>query len=232
MGSVQVEGLLAHEDHRAIDATGDERRDLLRRHEDHRLVQQRQPLRVAPDDDERAALPQPAERHEVGLAEALPEGEHLPEQFMGLLGVARLEGPQCDRDKQEALLDAVQGVFVHQPLGAPHPATGLGHLAPVEEPERQPERTPHSTFELATVQQLEVGALPRRLGQLVLSYQLRGECPSLQVVDRERFLLIRRTEQAARLSPASCSNASRARSRTSPNMFAGIPKSSGSVHTC
>ena len=87
VGSVQVEGLLAHEDHCAIDATGDERRDLFRRHEDHRFVQQRQPLRVAPDDDERAALPQPAERHEVGLTEAVPESEHLPEQFMGLLGV-------------------------------------------------------------------------------------------------------------------------------------------------
>lgn len=88
----QVEGLLAHEDHRAVDATGHERRDLLRRHGHHRLVQQPQPLCIAAHDDERAALPHPAERQEVGLAEASPEGEHLPEQFMRLLRV-----PDCGR---------------------------------------------------------------------------------------------------------------------------------------
>ena len=85
----------------------------------------------------------------------------------------------------------------------PQPATGLGHLAPVEQPERQPERRPHSTFELATVQQLEMGALPRRLGQLAVSDQLRGQRPSLQVVGREPFpVLIRRAEQAACRPPA------------------------------
>jgi hypothetical protein len=81
-GAVQVERLLADENHRAVDAAGHDRRDLFRRHSNHRLIEQRQTLSVSPHHNERAALSQPTERDKVGFTEPSTDGERFYEHVV------------------------------------------------------------------------------------------------------------------------------------------------------
>jgi hypothetical protein len=186
--AVQVERLLTDENHRAVDAASHDRGDLFRRHSNHRLIEQRQTLSVSPHHNERAALPQPTERYEVGFTEPLTDGDRVSERVVSLCGIALFEGPQRQRDQEKAPFNAVEPVIVNQPLSTADPTTAPRHLAAAKKAGGQPERAPHRPLDLSCFEELKVGALPRRRGQLVLSDQLRSDRQPFQVLGHERLL--------------------------------------------
>ena len=63
--------LLAREDDTAVDDPRDDRRELLGRHRDHRLVEEREPFANLAAPDQHVPLSVDREREEIAIAEAL-----------------------------------------------------------------------------------------------------------------------------------------------------------------
>ena len=72
-----LEDLLAGEDDAAVDDADDERRELSRRHGDHRLVEERESLANAARPHQHVALGVHASANEIAIAEALADRRRL-----------------------------------------------------------------------------------------------------------------------------------------------------------
>lgn len=197
----QVEHLLAGHDDCAVDLPRDERRDLLCDHRDHRLVEQGQSLGGSAHADQRHALTQPPQRHQIRIAETGTQLGGPTECGVCAPGIARVHAPRRHRDQQVSPLHAVQLVVVQQPLCPGEPAAGAGHLLSVDQPEDQPERSPDSPHHLPPVKQLPVRPLPRRGGGLVLTNQVRSDRKSLEILRRQRRIAIRRRQPCESVAP-------------------------------
>ena len=97
------------------------------------LVEQRHALGGLSQPDQRLALAEPGQRHQVRVAEAVADLGGLAEGGVRGRGVALARSLQRDRQEQIALLHAVQLAVVEQPPGPGEPAAAAGQLAPVQQ---------------------------------------------------------------------------------------------------
>ena len=85
-----------------------DRRDLARRHRDHRLVEEREaPLDLA-QRDQRLALAEARDRVEIGIVVSIRRRRDLIEERERFGGPALIAGPERLRDEQHRALDAVR----------------------------------------------------------------------------------------------------------------------------
>ena len=127
--AAQLERLLAARDHTAVDNAGDHRRQLAARRREHRLVEEREPVRDALQLDQRETLRVNREREEVCVAKALTDRGGLARRRVdGLVVAARLVLHR-ERHQQVALLDAFAALALDEPARAPEPAGGAADLA-------------------------------------------------------------------------------------------------------
>ena len=124
LGAANLVGVLASQDHAAIDDPGGDRGELAGGDRHHRLVEQRQTLLEAPEPDQDVALLVGGEGEQVRVAEALADRRRLCRGCGGRLEVAARLLLEDDREQQVAALNAVAPLVVEQPLGAAEPAAG------------------------------------------------------------------------------------------------------------
>lgn len=164
----QIEDSLARLDNAAVDDPGHGRRYLPGRDGDHGLVEQRNTLGGLTQQDQGLPPAEPAESHQVRVAEAVPDLGGLSEGGVRARAVAAGQAPQRDRQEHVALLHAVVLAVVEQLTGPRQPAAAAGHLAPVQKAESQPERATRGTLLLAAAQELVIGATPQ-IGGVVIA---------------------------------------------------------------
>jgi hypothetical protein len=132
-------GILASQDHTAVDDPGDDRGELARRDRDHRLVEQPQTLVEAPELDQDLALLMRCEGEQVGVAEALADRGGLAGGDRSRLPVAARLLLEYGWQQQVAALDSVASLAVQQPPGAPQPAARAAELSVAGEGHADPE---------------------------------------------------------------------------------------------
>ena len=141
-GAADLVGVLAGEDHAAIDDAGDDRGELAGGHRHHRLVEQAQPLLETPVLDQDVAPLVRGEREQVRIAEALGDRRRLARGGGGPLPVAARLLFEDRGHEQIAALDAITLLAIEQPLGASEPAARAAHLATPGQRDADPERAP------------------------------------------------------------------------------------------
>ena len=139
-GAADLVGVLAGQDHAAVDDPGDDRRELARGHRDHRLVEQAAGPRRDARPDQDVALLVGGEGEQVGVAEALSDRGGLARGGGRRLAVAAGLLLEYGRQQQVAALDAVALLALQQPPGAPQPAARPADLPVAGEGDADPER--------------------------------------------------------------------------------------------
>jgi hypothetical protein len=194
-------GIVAREDHAAVDDPGNDRGQLARGHGDHRFVQEPESLVVAPELDQDVALLVGGECEQVGVAEALPDRGGVGGGGGSRLPVAAGLLLERGRQQEVAALDAVAPVALEQPPGAPHPAARAADLPVACEGHADPERAAQGGELLA---RLQVSAM-RALEQLaVLGFaaeHVRGGGEQLEVLRAQRIPLVRGQERLMCVRP-------------------------------
>ena len=117
-----LEARLAGEDDAAVDDADDERRELGRRHDHHRLVEEREALGNATRQDEHVALRVDRERHQLGVAVALPDRRCLGGRRGSSLEVARGLMAEDGRQQRVAVHRRLSRHVLEQPVRAAEPS--------------------------------------------------------------------------------------------------------------
>jgi len=128
LGAAKLVGVLAGQDHAAVDDPGGDRGELASGDRDHRLVQQRQALLEAPKSDQDVALLLCGEGEQIRVLEALADRRRLGCGYGGGFQVAASFLLEDERQQQIAALDSVTALAVEQPLGAAKPTAGPAQL--------------------------------------------------------------------------------------------------------
>jgi hypothetical protein len=184
----QIEDLLTGLDHGAIDDADDDRRHLARGDGDHHLVEQRHSLRDLSQPDHNGTPAEPAERHEVRVAEVVGDGGSLVKRRVRGRVVAVVHMLEGGGHEQIAPLHAVLVVVVEQALGTGEPAAAARHLALAEEREAQPERAACGPRNVAKAQ-VRVMRLRQGVGAVTVpAEQLGGHREPFEVLRPERRL--------------------------------------------
>ncbi len=145
-----VEDRVAVFDGRAVHHPGHRRRHLAGRHPGHRLVEEADAAVALAHRDQRLAAPQPPERRQVGVTEALGDrGDLLVRLECRLVIVLSFQLPKADRDQEVAGLDGLAPRLLDQLGGTAEPRTGLGNLAAEREAHAGPPAGSGCAFELA-----------------------------------------------------------------------------------
>jgi hypothetical protein len=187
----QIEDLPADLDHAAVDHPRQDWRHLTVRDRDHGLVEQRQALDGLSHPDQHPALAMPTEDHQIAVTEADTDLGGLVEGCVRGREVALGAGPQPDGHQEISLFRAVELSFVDQSLRPRQPATRPGHLPPVQQFDRQPERAPSRSRRIPQAQALLMRTLPRRDALGVPTDQISGRCDPLKILRPKRRLVIR-----------------------------------------
>ena len=98
------------------------------------------PSAIWPARIRRLADPQPPERHELGVAEALADPGRLVEDRVGGRWLALEQAPERVEHEQISSLHAVVPAIVEQPLAPRDPAPAARRLALDQQVEAEPER--------------------------------------------------------------------------------------------
>ena len=148
-GAAQLVHLMAAVDHAAIDQPRDDRRQLVRRRLDHRLVQLPETLLDPPQPDQGATLIHQGEREEVGVAETLGGLGRGGGGAEGSLPVAGDGVLELGRKDEVPPLDAVTVFSIEQSLRPPEPAAGARGLPAQHQMDNEPESASHGASSLA-----------------------------------------------------------------------------------
>src|SRR5207248_373661 len=128
---------------------------------------------------------EPGERHERRVTEPFGRLDNLTECRVRSGRVAPFKGTDRHWQQEISELHAVLMCFVEQPLGAGEPASAACHLAPVQQPESEPERASRGSRHIPSAHALCVGARPD-VGAFVLpAGQLSGYRELLEVLKLE-----------------------------------------------
>jgi hypothetical protein len=202
--AAEVEGVLAREDHPAVDDPAHDRRQLPRCDRDHALVEQGQALRDTPLLDQEVSLHVNCEAEEVGVAEALRQlgrpGPHRRPR-LELAGVLVLEH---QGQQQVALLDAVPRLALDQPLGACEPAAGSACLPCEEELNPDPEGTARRAQGLTRFHVALVGPLEHGDRLLVAAQHVGRGRQQLEVLRPERLRAVSVRQRFVGAHPRLC----------------------------
>jgi hypothetical protein len=188
-------GIVARQDHAAVDDPGDDRGQLARGHGNHRFVEQPQPLVEAPELDQDLALLMGGKSEQVGIAEALPDRGSVAGGGGSRLPVAACLLLECGRKQKVAALDSVAAVALEQPPGAPQPAARAADLPVAREGHTDPECAAEGGELLARVQVSAMRALERVAVLGFAAEHVRGGGEQLEVLGSERIRPIRGRER-------------------------------------
>ena len=184
--SSEVEDGLTFQDHGAIDDARRNRRYLADRDRDHGLVKQCDAGSDLSAPDQRLALTEPAEGHQVCVAKALADLSRLAEGGVRGRGVTLGKALQRNRHEQVALLYAVTVSIIEQPPGTGEPATATGPLTLEHQPEGQPERTAGGSLGIASAHKRLMRTRPSVGTVDVPAHQMRCQREELKVLRPKR----------------------------------------------
>jgi hypothetical protein len=197
----QVTHVPARDDDAAVDDAGDQRRDLVGRHTDHRLVQRRQAARDLCHRHQRLAAAEPAQCVQVGVAEPVGDPGDLYEPQVGGSRVPAAQRVQGRRDQQVAALGAVRAGALPEVACPGQPAARLrGPTVPVQE-HGQPEGAADGGSDLPGVRPRLRGTLQRRQGDRHGPAQGGGERQPLEVVRSQATPFAGNRQLRVRLGP-------------------------------
>ena len=197
----QIEQLLARLDDSAVHVADRDRRYLPSGDRDHGLVEQAHPLGDLAHVDQAPAHTHPGQRHQLGVIEAIADLACLGERGMRSSSVTFEDGSKRNRVAQVSLLHAVKAGVIKEPLPTVDPPATMGKVTPVQQTERQPERTTSRSRDLADAHGLEVRSRPRLDAVIAPADQVRGHRKPLQVLEPESLLDIRGGQVPARIPP-------------------------------
>lgn len=180
-GASEVEQGHALEDDGAVHDPGREWADLAGRDRHHHLVQPGDaPLDVA-HGDERLALAEHPEGAQIFVLGSRTEFDGAARQVAGCRRIVSQHAQQA-RDQQEARGGALLWCgFVHERAGPAQPAPRFGVLAAQQEGKAVPERAPRRSAPISALERGPRGVLPRLIGRRVLTNQMCGCRPPLEV---------------------------------------------------
>ena len=201
LGATHVEQLLARRDDRAIDDPGDRRRHLVRRHRDHRLIEERDTPVALAEPDQRLTATKPSKCREVRVGESIGDRGDLLEHGVRAGRIAAIKALETDRQEEVALLDVGSAGLLEHPRRPREPAAGARHLALPEEPEAQPERGAGGQGGPILLDRIVVG--PRTdLVAILLSAEEMGDVGEpLEVVESERRFAVGFRQPGKGLAP-------------------------------
>ena len=151
-----LEPRLAGQDDAAVDEADDERRELGRRHDHHRLVEERKALGDTAGKDEHVALGVNRERHQLRVAVSLSDLGGLGGGRGRSLEVAHGLLTEDRRQQRVAVHRRFPRYVLEQPVSACQPSARGADRPPVEERHPDPARAVRGTGCLAL---LEVGVM-------------------------------------------------------------------------
>ncbi len=201
LGAPQGVDVVAALDHAAVDDPGDHRRQLVRRHGDHRLVEQRQALVDPSPLDQRGALGVEREREQVGVAETLADRRGLGAAVVRGLVFARDLVAHGDGDQQVAALRAVGLGSLEQPPRAAEPTRGPRRLASQRQVEREPEGAADRAQRLTVLEQHLVLALEQARPLVLVAQHVSRHGEQVEVVRSEWSRPVGARQRLVRLCP-------------------------------
>ena len=186
LGPAQVVGLLAPRDDAAVDDAGDDRRQLLRGHGEHRLVQEGEALLHPSALDQVPSLELHGQGEEVRVAEAQ---RHLGRRRRGGAGGLVVPGHLAlDRGRQEqvAALGRVAARALDEPLRAPEPPRGPAHLPADREVHPEEDGAARGAQRVAALRVLAVGPLQAAQEVVEAAQHVGRRRQPLEVLPAER----------------------------------------------
>ena len=184
-GAAQLVHLMAAVDHAAIDQPRNDRRQLVRRGLEHRLVQLSETFLDPLLPDQGSTLIHQCEREEIGIAEALGDLGRGGGNGEGSVPVASDRVLELGGEEDVATLDAVTFLSIEQPLCPPKPARGARDLPAQREMDDEPERATHGALSLADFEVTPMRALQRTQLLLVAADQVGRCCETFQILGTE-----------------------------------------------
>jgi hypothetical protein len=201
LGPGQIERVPTRQQHGAVHKPRGDRRHVIGGDPDHRLVEQRNPSRHLPKRDQRLPSAETTEGQNVRISEALADLCHPAERLDGARRIVTRQGPQPERNQQQAALRAVASRLVQQPPATGKPASAPSHLPPHEHRQAEPERTPGRPTHVSAVQPSPMSPSPERLALVVPAGQICRKRGSLEIRRPERTLGISGRELRVGISP-------------------------------
>ncbi len=192
---------LAERDRVAVDEAGDDRCEAVRRGEQHRLVEQTQPLLGSPEADERVGLVLGGEGDEVVVAEPLADPHRLGGTVVSCLVVAARSVREHPRNQQIAALDVVAAGALQEPLGPREPPVGRRRLAVQHPVEAEPEGRSRSAPGVVPLDVGPVRPLQRTDVLLVVAEHVGRGREQLEIARGQRVGLIGGGERLVGVPP-------------------------------
>ncbi len=198
---VQIEDLLAVLEHRTVDDAHADRRHLAGRDGHHDLIEQDHSLRGLSRSKQGLPEAQPAECHQLWVAEALADPDALCEGLAGGHGIAREQVLKREGHEEIPALHAVVLTVVEEPLTPGDPAAAARRLSFDQQVEGQPERAAGGARRVASLQEpvMRPGVGIGAVG--VPADEVSGHRKPFQVVRLECRLAIRGGELSVRIPP-------------------------------
>ena len=193
--------LLAARDALAIREAGDERRELVRRHGEHHLVENGEARVDAPLTKKGTALDLSRDRDEIAIARRFADCPCLARRSLRLGILTRRQVTVRRRHEKIASLGARLLLGFDEPRRAREPGCA-GRAAERDEPKADPERRPCRPPRLVRLHACLVQALERAQEALVRSAKSGRPGQPLEVVPIERRIALRAREGVERIAPS------------------------------
>ena len=181
-GATQLVHLVTAVDHAAIDEPRDDRRQLVRRRLEHRLVQLSEAIVNPTQPDQGATLIHQCKGEEIGVAEALGDlgrGSGDGECSSPVAGGRVLK---LGRKDEVSPLDAVTVFSIEQTLDPTEPSPCARSLAAQQQMDHEPERAAHRAPRLARLEISPVRALQRMQLLLVAADHVGRRRQTLEIL--------------------------------------------------
>ena len=194
-------GLLAGEDHPAVDDARDHRGEALPRGRHHRLVEEGDALAGPLGLDQDPAPLEGGEPEQVAIAEPLADRRGIGGDRRGGLRLAGGRAPERERQQHVAALGALARLGLQQPLGAAEPTRRAAHRAGEGQRHPDPERAANGAQGLAGVEVRLVRALEAAQEPVLQSDHVRRARQQLEIVGLQPDRLVGARQRVVRLPP-------------------------------
>ena len=196
-----LEGVRTRQDDAAVDDADDERPKLLRRHDDHRLVEERETLAHATCLHQHVTLCVQRHREEVAIAEAFADRRRLARDGSSLLEVSGCLMLEDEREHQKSVFRGLLGPRLEEALRAAEPARGRPDEPSVREVHPDPRRRPGCAQRLAALRVEVMCPLEGRDRLVIASEHQQRHRQKLEIFGRERLGLVCLGERLVRREP-------------------------------